>query len=184
MPPRLARKWASGPKVPTPPPSMTAAKWPGHPVPTTLLPWRELGDTSLPPHCPSWPDRVAGRHTAAHPIKGTLHRSLPLRLSWVPGQGGQGAPSCPLHLPGTRLRGESLAPRRRHRLASPCITSFGGICSPEAAGIYLRLQASADSSEALLLRSPTFQPPTPDTRTLTLVSPSAVAPNAAPAAAR
>lgn len=82
----------------------------------------------------AWPGGPG--HTAAHPTRGTLHRGIPLPLSWDSGRSGQGAPSGPLFPWDAAQREKNLAPHCR--LAGPCVTSIRGICCPEAAGICLR----------------------------------------------
>lgn len=167
-----------GPKVPTPPPSFAAAKWPGQPNPNPLLAF--LGTWALvPATCLSWLDLVILEHSSPPHQKG-LWESFPQSLSWVPVHGRQGAPSGPRHLPGTKLRGKRTFPRLP--AGWPCITSIGGICCPEAAGIYLRPRAS--SCLRLPCSCPQHPSPPLNTGTLTLVFPSAAAPNAASAAAR
>lgn len=110
--------WGFGAKVPTPPPSMTAAKrlailllllirpsqGPGGPAPATTRPagltrGRGGGGGGAPQHS-----------AAAHPTEGTLHGGLPLPPSRDSGRGGQGVPSGPLRLPGTKLRRKRTLP--------------------------------------------------------------------------
>lgn len=107
--------WGFGAKVPTPPPSMTAAKRLAMPLLFLTRPSQEPGGLAPATTRPAGLTRggVGGApqySAAAHPTEGTLHGGLPLPLSRDSGRGGQGAASGPLRLPGTKLRRKRTLP--------------------------------------------------------------------------